>query len=222
MKWGFNGAADRDNTTVTTIDALRDQVTKRLEASYKKLDAKGVSASFSRSARAGGDAVGDMGLIGSLIAGSLFWGSFLQGLEATVEQQIGETSAFDTMNDPFLCAVLDGASLVWDDKANNNRSRKMSGYPQGRRKAYQGDAVINKKFNLVAANQNTRHSYDTQAEIACMFELLDILARLEDQGVQMIRLPNKSPVYDELKSVNKGLFQAGAVMTYAMPMRKMA
>lgn len=222
MKQGFNNIAHDNSGVVTSTGALRDQTLQRLHGVYKKLDAKGVSATFSRAARAGGDAVGDMGLIGGLIANMVMWMPFFDALEQTLEAHVGDVCGFDMMRDSTLMAVMDGLCMYRDDKVQGSRTRVLYDYPEGRRRDPISDQPLNKKFNLVSANDNLRFGYDAEAEIACLFEILDTLEALEKEGVSLLQLDQKEPVYDAMKRMQDGLFSRQTVSRFASPMRKAA
>jgi hypothetical protein len=219
MKWGFDNVA-HNHAVTTSTDALRDQALQRLHGVYKKLDSKGISASFSRAARAGGDAVGDMGLIGGLIANMAMWAPFFDALAQTFEAPVGELGGFDMMRDSTLMAALDGLCMYRDDKVQGSRTRVLYDYPEGRRRDPILDQPLNKKFNLVSSNDNARFGYDTEAEIACLFEILDTLDALQRQGVSLLQLDQKEPVYDAMKRMQDGLFARQTVSRFASPLRK--
>lgn len=222
MKQGFNNATHADNSVITSTGALRDQTLQRLHAVYKKLDSKGVSATFSRAARAGGDAVGDMGLIGGLIGNIVMWMPFFDVLEQALEARMGDVGGFDMMRDTTAMAALDGLCMYRDDKVQGSRTRVLYDYPEGRRRDPISDQPLNKKFNLASANDNLGFGYDAEAEIACLFEILDTLEALEKQGVSLLQLDQKEPVYDAMKRTQDGMFVRQTVSRFASPMRKSA
>jgi hypothetical protein len=215
MQLGFNKKAGHDHEAMIGISQLRGQINTRMESAYKRLDPK---AAFNQASRGSEES-----MIGSLLFGMLVWGSFFQGLEMGLENMYGEDmEAFSTMADPTLCAAFDGLSMVWDDKANKNRKRKLNDYPEGRRDDPIFDRPLNRRFNLVSANDNSRFTRDAQAEIACMSEMLDQLSDMEAEGVHMIRLDTKEAVYDRLKEIRDASRYDAVVTRFTAPVRKMA
>lgn len=217
MKLGFNKqSANQDNETIVATSQLRAQVQNRLQDAYKRLDPKNA---FGRVSQVGGEE----SMVGSLLFSILTWTPFMQGLEIGMEDMLGENvELFDTAADPTLCAVFDGLAVAWDDKANKNRQRKLNDYPEGRRADTIFERPLHRPFNLVAANDNARFARDTQAEIACMSEMLDMLNDMEADGVTMLRLDPAQPlrpVLTEQRNANR--FDA-VVTRYNAPVRKSA
>jgi hypothetical protein len=173
-----------------SLDALRGQALNRLAGVQHSLESKGVGAAFTRAAKA--DPIGDMGLTGSLIM-SMIMGSAMSGL-LPAHFPISAIFNYETIS-----GGLDGISILRDQAAEGYRSRKLDDYPEGRRKCALEAARVGKKFNLVSANQNNRFSFDSQADLACMYEIIDMLDRLENEGVRAVRIDRKESVYDSLK-----------------------
>lgn len=216
MKWGFNKQAGNNNEAIAAVSDLRSQVQNRLQDAYKRLDPKNA---FGRASQSGTEE----SMVGSLLFGMLTWTPFLQGLEIGMEDMLGENiELFDTAADPTLCAVFDGVAMAWDEKANKNRQRKLSDYPEGRRNDPIFERRLARPFNLVAANDNVRFARDTQAEIACMSEMLDMLSDLEADGVSMLRLDANTPLLSVLtEQRNKTRYDA-VVTRFHAPVRKSA
>lgn len=208
MGLGFNKVSHNNQAATVSLDSLRGQAMKRLSGVQQNLESKGLGASFIQSAKA--DPIGDMGFMSGLIVNMILGGS-LTGLMSSV-------GLSDTFNG--FSAYIEGVSVLTDEKAYGYRSRKLSDYPEGRRKCALAAAKVGKKFNLVSANQNNRFSYDVQADLACMFEILDMLDMLEKEGVSMIRLDQKESVYDALKLTTKQMFKKDMVRSFAAPMLK--
>lgn len=216
MKWGFNKQAGNNNEATVAISDLRGQVQNRLQDAYKRLDPKNA---FGRASQAGGEE----SMIGSLLFSMLTWTPFMQGLELGMENLLGENiELFDTAADPMLCAVFDGVALAWDEKANKNRQRKLSDYPEGRRSDPIFESRLSRPFNLVSANDNVRLSRDTQAEIACMSEMLDMLNDLEADGVSMLRLDANTPLLSVLTEQRNTVRYDTVVTRFHAPIRKSA
>jgi hypothetical protein len=209
MELEFNRTANEDRTAIVSTDALRGQALKRLAGVQNSLNSKGVGAAFLRSAKE--DPIGDMGLLGTLIMGMIVAGP----ISAMFNSHIPVSDAF---NFASCSQCLDGISFLRDQEIEGHRGRRLNDYPEGRRKCSLDAMRASKKFNLVSANQNNRFSFDMQAEMACMYEIIDMLDRLEDEGVKMIRLDQDKPVYDALKQTSKRMFGSGALRTHDVPM----
>ncbi len=204
-----------EETNNVSLNALRGQALQRLAGVHERLEARGIGAAFLRAAKV--DPVGDMGFLGSLIANMLLGGVFADFLGAHVPMPSGHHGMMSDFNGVAVAAT-EGLSLVRDLDSYGLRSRIMYAYPEGRRKCAMKEANVSKKFNLVSANQNNKFSLDAQAEMACMFEILDILDRLEAQDVRGMRLDGKEPVYDVLKQIVKKARSKDTVKNFATPM----
>ncbi len=216
MKWGFNKQAGNNNEAIIAVSDLRGQVQNRLQDAYKRLDPKNA---FGRASQVGGEE----SMIGSLLFSMLTWTPFMEGLELGMEGSLGENiELFDAAVDPTLCAVFDGVALAWDEKANKNRQRKLSDYPEGRRNDPIFERQLARPFNLVSANDNVRLSRDTQAEIACMSEMLDMLSDLEADGVSMLRLDAHTPLLSVLTEQRNSSRYDAVVTRFHAPVRKSA
>lgn len=209
MGLDYHKAANNGQSSTVSLDALRGQAMKRLTGVQQTLERKGLSASFIQAAKA--DPIGDMGFMSGLIVNMIFGGALMP-----VIGTVGLTDAFNG-----LSACVEGVSTVTDEKAHGYRARKLNDYPEGRRRCALEAAKTSKKFNLVSANQNNRFSYDVQADLACMFEILDMLDMLEKEGVSAIRLDEKEAVYNALKLTTKQMFKKkDIVRSFAAPLSK--
>jgi len=216
MTRGYSANAhNKDHYVTADVSDLRQQVVSRLRSAQNRADPKGA---FGRAARAGSDD----GMIGGLLFGMLCWAPFMQGIELGLEDAFGgDIEMLDSMQDPTLCAVFDGVSMVADDNSRDRRHRKVEGYPEGRRQ----DAImdpIKRKFNMVSANENSRFAYDAHAEVACMSELLDALDDLQNRGVSLLRLDPRLPVYAALRQAQAGLHRSPVMSSFSTPVRKSA
>jgi hypothetical protein len=217
MNWGFNSAANDERTSAVSLDALRGQALKRLSGVQQRLDGQGVSAVFTRSAKA--DAVGDMGFLSGLILDMIVLGSFSAFLGSHIT--VHHHAAGSAFNHAAGAVGAEGISMMCDQEADGYRRRKGGDYPEGRRRcALEAARLSKKKFNLVSGQQTNRFSFDAKAELACLYEILDVLDRLEDEGVRMMRLDSKQPVYDVLKQMSKKMFGKGAVRSYSTPVMR--
>ncbi|MCE9507952.1 MAG: hypothetical protein K8R48_06540 [Alphaproteobacteria bacterium] len=193
-----------------SLDALRGQALSRLSGVQHSLESKGVGAAFIRAAKA--DPLGDMGLTGSLIM-SMIMGVSTSGL---LPAHFPVSAIF---NYETISSALDGISILRDQVAEGYRGRKLDDYPEGRRKcALEAAGRMGKKFNLVSANQNHRLSFDAQADLACMYEIIDMLDRLENEGVRAIRIDQKESVYDSLKQTTRKAATGAVLRSGTEPM----
>ncbi len=209
---GSTGSSGGNETPDTiSLNALRGQALLRLAGVHERLESKGVGAAFLRAAKP--DFLGDMGFLSSLIMHAIIGGPLADFLEEHMPFSLDMMDRFNSVSSHISAlGGLEGTSLVQDTEATRNRSFRMSFYPEGRRKSAMKDAKMSRKFNLVSANQNGRFSFDVQAELACMFEIIDMIDTLEKQGVKEMRIDNSQSVYSILKQIThtrgKGLEKA--------------
>jgi hypothetical protein len=195
MESKFSHAFHGHQAAAVPLDALRGQALNRLTGVQHSLESKGVGAAFTRAAKA--DPVGDMGLLGGLIMGMIMG----VGISPLLHHQLPVSAIF---NYESISTGLDTIAILRDQAAEGYRSRKLNDYPEGRRQcALEAASRMGKKFNLVSANQNNRLSFDAQADLACMYEIIDMLDRLEKEGVRAIQIDRQEPVYDALKQKTK-------------------
>jgi hypothetical protein len=209
MELGFNKVANDDRGAAVSIDALRGQALKRLAGVQNSMESKGLGGEFSRSAKV--DPIGDMGLLGTVVMGMIMGGPISAVLHA-------HFPVLESFNYAAVSPFIDGISFLRDQETEGYRSRKLSDYPEGRKKCALEAARTGKKFNLVSGTQKHRFSFDAKAEMACMYEIIDMLDRLEDEGVKMMRLDQDQPVYEVLKQNSGKMFGNGALRTHDMPM----
>lgn len=218
MEWDFNQSAhNKGQEFSVSVNALRGQAMKRIAGIEETLQAKGISRAYIRSAGKT-DVLGDMGgLLIGLVAGHMLGAAICH----VVSAKTGALSA--TFNDIPFGAILEAATTLQDEKASGYRQRKLDDYPEGRRIcALIAARKATRKFNLVSANENTRISSDDEANMACMHEIIDMLDRLEKEGVTTLRLNEKDNVYDVLRSTHKKMFRKDAVRGYAVPTLRVA
>lgn len=190
MAWGKENKVAQQ--TVSLAD-LRTVVADRMQAAQRRLDPASASAAFAEANASHHDS-----MIGSLIFGMVCWTPCIDVLATNMMD--GAIAAAATS--PALAAAADGLSLVWDEKAYKNRRRSVLSiafkdgiYHGGRKQTGNLSAdQVKRKFNMVAANENARYAYDAGAEIAGMAEMLDMIDRLEQQGVTLIALDAGLPI----------------------------
>lgn len=224
MGFGFNNAysqaskmADSQASKMAevSVDALRGQAMQRLAGIERSLENKGVGAAFARASRA--EPTGDTGFLGGLIADmalfapvSAFFGDHFCG----VMEGFNGVAAAGSIE-----GAIEGIAFLADQQASGYQNRRLNDYPEGRRKCALEAARTGRKFNLVSARDNNRFSFNAQAELACMFEILDMLDTLECQGVTLMRLDEQRPVYEALQQATQKSAAMDPVRSFAMPVR---
>ena len=181
--------------SVSLVD-LRSVIADRMQAAQRRLDPASATAAF-----ADANASHHDNMIGSLIFGLVCWTPFMDAFGANLDGAMAVAA-----KSPVLAAAADGLSMVWDEKAYKNRRRSILSaafkdgiYHGGRNQSGNLTAdQVKRKFNLSAANENARYAYDAGAEIAGMAEMLDMIDRLEQQGVTLIALDNSQAVSTSL------------------------
>lgn len=189
MAWGNKMKAHQHTVSLTD---LRTVVADRLQAAQRRLDPASVTAAFAEANASHHD-----NMIGSLIFGMVCWAPFMSAFGSSMNTMVAAAA-----NSPVLSAAADGLSMVYDEKAYKNRRRRKlaiafkDGVYHGGRKQVNnltGDQV-KRKFNMVAANENSRFAKDAAAEVAGMAEMLDMIDRLEQRGATMVVLDRSLPV----------------------------
>ena len=198
-----NTDTEQGNPASVSVDALRDQVLKRLAGVQQSLEGKGVGAAFLRAAKA--DPVGDMGAVGGLITNMILGGVFSDFLEAHLH--IGHPELWSHFNE-MLASGFEDLSAA-EETNPLFAKRKLSAYPQGRRKR---KVDIMKKFNRISANRSGQFTPDVQRELGSLYEILDILGSLEDQGTKTVSL--KQP---DLKRIGNALQKSNVAKALSVP-----
>jgi hypothetical protein len=213
MALGFNSAAHKDREVVASTTEMRAQIVSRLDAAYQRLNP---ANSFARAAGR------EDTLLGGMLIGVLGWAAFGDMLQVAFSGNEAAQDILETANDPTICAVLDGLSELVDERSTKFRQSKSSMYPKGRRQDGIKGQSVNRKFNLVAANQNYRFSLDARNEIAYMAEMLEMIDKMEKDGVTGLRVDTARPLYDTLKENMQMKRADGVVKRFSMPVRKFA
>jgi hypothetical protein len=180
------------------ITELRVMVLDRLQNAERRAAPASATAAFNRANDNSQD-----NMMGSLLLGMLGWAPMMEAVG-------GMSDAFSAAaHSPLLAAAADGFSMVLDEKANKNRRRrgwvavfKDGIYHGGRRQAgVMTAADMKKNFNLVSANENAAFAADADAEIAGMNEILDMLDRLEKEGLIQMKLSTGETVASQLNAI---------------------
>jgi hypothetical protein len=173
--------ASSTETDIVSLNALRNQTQQQLAGVRASLEDKGVGQAFLRAAKA--DPMGDMGFMGSLAFHALLGGPMAAFMADNFSFDLGLTGHF---NEAATMGVMEGLSALEDTAAQKGSHKKLRSalYPKGRNtKADVKKTKTKAKFNRVAANQNGKFTFDVQAELAYMYELVDMLEKLEQQGI---------------------------------------
>ncbi|MFH1158384.1 MAG: hypothetical protein V1721_05810 [Pseudomonadota bacterium] len=216
MNRGFDNTDNYAQTIAVSLDVLRGQTMQRLAGVHQRLDGKGLSAVFTRSSR--GPASNDS------LFGGMFFNMVLGGAVSAFMGADFNPMNHDASNDFNLAAAvpaaIDATTILRDEESYKYRTRHLSDYPYGRRNHALEEARKSRhKFNLVSGRQNNALSFDVQAELACMYEMLDMLDKLDRQGVTAMRLDKKQPVYDVLKQATKKILKNAPVRRFSTPMK---
>jgi hypothetical protein len=158
------------------IHAEHNQAVQQLAGIQAHLASRGLGAAFLRAAKA--DPVGDMGFVGSMILHAIVGGSFADFLQEHLPHSPWMT---EHLNEVSMLGSMEAASLLSETEARRARTLCSAFYPVGRRKAPIKEAKAKRGFNKVAANQNGRFSSEVQSGLARMFELIDVIDKLEKQ-----------------------------------------
>jgi hypothetical protein len=212
MNKGFNQIAQKKQATTVDMVDLRRAVVERLErANYRQ----NLKNGFNRTAKKGSED----SLLGSLLFSSLTWGAFLGAMGGAFG---GE--AFDMIDGPVFAAAIDGLTMLTDEQARQRKARIYNAlYPQGRRQDRIIGASRRSQFNLVSANDNSRFTYDADAEAVCMIKLLDMIDSLAKTGVTLISVDAKATVYDTLTANASVVGKTSDLNNrFMMPVRKAA
>lgn len=212
MNNSFNKNAGKSQNVTVHIRELRAQAHNHLAAAWKML-----------APNAGKPQGQEDSLVGSLILGLLTWAPIMAGVEqAAANAGIEGGGMMDALANPAICAVMDGIGLLWDEEANKNRIRKTDMYPQGRRQDGIFGRPLNRRFNMVAVNDNIRLRRDAQGEIVRIAEVLTMLDKMESEGVTMVSVDTQMPLYDALKGLKTANRRNDGIRSFSMAMRKCA
>jgi len=216
MNWGFDNKESCDQKTTVSLDVLRGQTMQRLAGVHQRLDSKGINAAFTRSSRS---PASNDGLFGEMFFGMVLGGA-VSAFMGEGFNPINNNTTGDFNTAAAVANTLEIASIVRDDDYDKYSSRHLSYYPQGRRNYALEEARKSKhKFNLVSGGHNNTLSFDVQAELACMYEILDMLDKLEHQGATTMQLDKKQPIYNILKDTTKKITKKEPIKRFAVPMK---
>ncbi|MCK5518239.1 MAG: hypothetical protein KAI61_02395 [Alphaproteobacteria bacterium] len=216
MNWGFDNKENCDQKTTVSLDVLRGQTMQRLAGVHQRLGDKGLSSVFAQSSRS---PASNDGLFGEMFFGMVLGGA-ISAFMGEGFNPINNNTTDDFNSAAAISNAIEVASIVRDDDYDKYSSRHLSDYPQGRRNHALEEARKSKhKFNLVSGGHNNALSFDVQAELACMYEILDMLDNLEHQGATTMRLDKKQPIYNILKDTTKKITKNRPVRRFAVPMK---
>ncbi len=215
MNRSFNNASDYDQTMAVSLDVLRGQTMQRLAGVHQRLDSKGVSSVFTRSSKNPSNDGFFGGMFFSMILSEL--ASASQGTGFHPMSHGDGIIANDFNLAAIAPAAIDAAVILRDENSSYHkyRNRQLSDYPRGRRNHALEEARKSKhRFNLVSGSHNNAFSFDIQAELACMYEILDMLDNLEQQGAVEMRVDKKQPIYNVLKQATKKILKKEPVRRF--------
>lgn len=220
MQHGFQNTDSKQ--TVSLVD-LRRAVLNRLEMAQRRLDPASMTAMFNRANDSGVD-----GLMGGLIFSLVTWVPFAASLDGLLDHGSVASDAFNIANGPVVAAAADGLTMIWDEKANKKRSLRRVDFKEGiyhggrRQEASIGPKKrkVQPKFNLVAANENSRFAYDTNSEIVALNDMLNTLDQLAKDGVTLLSVDAKTPVSKSLRELSRKPSGFQALTRTATALRK--
>jgi len=193
MDLNFNQAAKQEQKSIS-IQSMRGHAMQRLSGIQNKLQNQGLSQSDMKR-KSSLDVIGDDGFLNNLLIDSIMFFPLSSFLSANIP-------LMETFNGSAANAYMEGTS-VWAEDAYSSKGRRLNDYPEGRKQYSFSDAKHSKAFNLLSANQRGRFSSDVDADLNCMYEILDMLDNLEDEGVKSVKLEKKDVIYDSLREVTK-------------------
>lgn len=173
----------------TNLNISRGEIAHRLAAVKHRLGKKGLSAVFIGAVKA--DPMGDMGILNSLVMHMMLGGAIADWLDLDLEAMTGNDHMSLSGAMEGICSLKDMDARVQPKPAKD----PLSAYPFGRRRAAPAkEGRMSRKFNKTA-NQNKRLSSDVGAELACMFEIVDMLDYLEKKSGAAAGFDNNRPAY---------------------------
>jgi len=200
MNFDFNSAV-----AIKTLptDSIRAKAIEQLEAVKRSLKAEAVKAKemFNQTAEDDEDEeevkepeffdsiVCDFALMGPLSSFLACNFSIFQGFNAALLMTLGEVFESSKI-EPELA-----------------REGKLYDYPLGRAQFIIGNKVedVDDDFNLVSKRMKLGFGATPKAEKKRMYEILDMVDKIEKQGMKNVEVNEKSSIYDDLKSVAEDL-----------------
>jgi hypothetical protein len=171
-------AGTSDTAPSNAIATQREHVLQRIAGVHERLERHGVGAAFFRVAKA--DPIGDMGFLGSMLMHAIVCGP--------IDELLAEyhlPGLTDEFGSALTLGGMEAASALDDTRDLRHIKRPRTAfYPLGRNKSTVKNAKTRKKFNAAASGaggRGSKFSYEVQAELAGMFDLMDMLANLKAQ-----------------------------------------
>ena len=202
----FNKVANDDQTATVSVNALRGQAMERIATIEARIGCNGQR----KQSRSSAD-----GFLGGIIFNMLVGGAISGFASTHCHVGAAHMAAFNHV----ATAGMEGISTLRDDEARRYRALELSHYPEGRRACALEAASRSRKFNLVSGSDNNRFAFDEEAELTCMYELIDMLDCLERAGVKEMRLDKDKPVYNAVKEIKKTMFENKAIRNFSTPMK---
>lgn len=173
-----------------SVRHLRTQVAQRLVAAQSK---SSLQDNFKHASSKKSD-----GQMACMFMNMMFFGALFQGLEA----HFGHMMGMDNMlPDGTFAALAEVGVQLREDKYEGEAFRnKIEGYPEGRRNDPIAASRTRKAFNLVSNNDNAQFEEDTNAEIAALVEMLDLINVVEKAGQTDMKLAQGETVQSALRT----------------------
>jgi hypothetical protein len=208
MHKDFNKNAGNGHQVVAMVADLRKQVYGHLAKADKTLQ---------ENSEGGGDS-----LLGNMLLSAIFWGACFHFMQAGIEAHAPNSGLAHALTEPMVSSGIDGLALAFEGSKED--IRKVDGYPMGRRKA---DPIfgrpLQRKFNMLSSNDNkAQKARAAKGDIARMWEMLDVLDRLDAQNVTAVRIDADAPLYDTLRDLDIATRKGAATGRVMAPVRRAA
>lgn len=209
---GYYNKASLESKSVIAIDALHGYAAKRLVDAQQRLHP---TSAFAKAAQNKGDSI-----LGGLLLNMMTWGVLMHGIDSMLSSEFGIDLDLDLSHDGFLASATEAYDFLVEGDPAKKAGRKLEGYPEGRRRDPLEKAAIHKKFNLLAANENSRYSPNAESEVIALTQLLEMLEALAKDGVRTLAVDHNQPVFASLKNATRAMKGDGMFKSFPMAVRK--
>lgn len=194
------------------MDTMKDFVIQRIQFLSQKASASGMSPQFNGAA--GGRSVGDdLGMMGGFVMDMIIWDALMDvGDLMLMDAGLTDEPVIATSFNTAAVAVIEGYSLLQDGDIYNFRSRRVNDYyPDGRKPMQQiNDPKLQKRFNPVA-NQNFAPSYNEEAELMALMDIMAKLEALDNAHIQTLTFEKGKNAYKTITDLHKRVIKGRGV-----------
>lgn len=201
-----------DDIQQIQMDTIKDFVIQRLQFLSQKMNENGLNVPFNF-ASGGGALGGDFGLIGGFFVDMYIWDSLMNvGDQMLMDEGITDEPVISTSFNQAVLAMVEGYSLLNDDRIYAFRSRRVNDYyPEGRKPMKNvSDPKRKKQFNQVA-NQNIAPAHTQEAELMALYDLLNKLEELDKAHVRTLTLEKGKNAYKTITKLHQRVIKDGGV-----------